>query len=56
MGEGLSTSNLTNARVPQTTNEIFENAFVFSYHYWYPWNGCSNQLLAVQVGSLLVIH
>ncbi|KAG2448915.1 hypothetical protein HYH02_006263 [Chlamydomonas schloesseri] len=32
-----------------TTSQLFPHAYVFSYNYFYPWNGCSNQLLATQV-------
>ncbi|PNW77609.1 hypothetical protein CHLRE_10g444216v5 [Chlamydomonas reinhardtii] len=32
-----------------TTGEMFPHSYVFSYNYFYPWNGCSNQLLATQV-------
>ncbi|KAG2485322.1 hypothetical protein HYH03_015904 [Edaphochlamys debaryana] len=31
------------------TGDIIPYAYVFTYNFYYPWNGCSNQLVATQV-------
>ncbi|GLI69140.1 hypothetical protein VaNZ11_013697 [Volvox africanus] len=33
------------------TGETIPNAYVYTFMYWYPFNGCSNQLLATQVAG-----
>ncbi len=33
----------------EQTGETIPNAYVYTYMYYYPWNGCSNQALGTQV-------